>query len=463
MVPIMNRKKVILLAVSLVFMASLLAGVVSAQGEGIGKALGKIGEIFSSIIGIVSLDKVLGGDKVALAYSYFIIWLIFFAGTYYGTGFVFKDRPRIQIVVAIGFSLFVLMIPPATMTGIAKLYSMAFTLVIWLVPVGVALIVGWKVESKAAKAVLYFGLLLLLTQANGVVQAYFGPDFTQNEWYSLFYILYFVAIIGFIWNLVTMWDVFRGAGDKLAGRVGDLADKGVDYLTKDKKKEEEAGEEEEREEKAERKVIRRNLRKVTKKAKKSSEQILEDLETIRKYIDEFGKDKKAREKVIKAANDIPPREHEIFEQLTNIGNAERILEARERNFINKLSAELNSRGLTVNPTVKLAVEQKIRDEMKLAAEKFKIDNKIKDMLKKLGSYNREFGTLLRSFINTLRRGRVESATVYLDKAIELEEEISKIFDALIHYENYLERLTVEEITVDVEDTSNVVHKITLRA
>src|SRR3989338_3042484 len=112
MVLIMSKKKVIFLLVSLLFMVSLLAGAVSAQGEGIGKALGKIGEIFSSITGIVSLDKVLGGDRVALAYSYFIIWLIFFAGTYYGVGFVFKDRPRIQTVVAIGFSLFVLMIPP---------------------------------------------------------------------------------------------------------------------------------------------------------------------------------------------------------------------------------------------------------------------------------------------------------------------------------------------------------------
>lgn len=232
----------IFLLVSLVFMVSLLAGVVNAAEEGIGKALGKMGEIFSSMTGVVSLDKILGGDRIALAYAYFIIWLIFFGATYYGTGFIFKDKPRIQTVVAIGFSLFVLMIPPATMTGIAKSYSLAFTLIIWLVPVAVAFVLAWKVESKAMKAILFFALLFLLSQADNVVVNYFNPSFKESGFYDFFYIFYIVAIFGFIWSLITMWgwDPFsrggsggRGGGSdgEGGGRGGNLIDDGGGQAT----------------------------------------------------------------------------------------------------------------------------------------------------------------------------------------------------------------------------------------
>src|SRR3989338_7361355 len=129
MVLIMSRKKVFLIVVSLVLM-SLFSFVVSAEngdGRGLGGVLDTFRNLFQAIPDALTLDNLVGGDNIAaLFWAKFLIWLLLFAGLYFGASKVFADNKRIAVVVALAISLMgALLIPNNIVINIFQTYGLA--------------------------------------------------------------------------------------------------------------------------------------------------------------------------------------------------------------------------------------------------------------------------------------------------------------------------------------------------
>src|SRR3989338_1904393 len=162
MVLIMSGKKVFLLLVSLVIMG-LFANGVFAQGEGLGGVAETIRELFGFIPDVLTLDKLVGGDAAALFWAKFLVWLLLFAGLYFGASKVFADNKRIAVIVALAISLMgALLIPNNIVINIFQTYGLAAGFIVWFIPVVAGMFLAHKIPNPAVKTAFYLLLILIL-------------------------------------------------------------------------------------------------------------------------------------------------------------------------------------------------------------------------------------------------------------------------------------------------------------
>ncbi len=202
----MSRKKVFLLAVSLVLMMSLFSNVVSAQEDegGLGSAFDTIRKLFAFLPELITMEKLLDADPVAIFWAKFLIWLGLFAVIYFGASFPLKQNPRIAVIVALVISLMsALMIPNATIGSIFQTYGLLAAILVWVVPVFAGFYLAHRVPNRLARALIYLLVLIVLTLINGNI-------LVKDIWniaLPYFTLLWAVVLLLFLWNL------FAGLGE----------------------------------------------------------------------------------------------------------------------------------------------------------------------------------------------------------------------------------------------------------
>jgi len=229
MVLIMNKKKVFLLLISL-FMVSLFSSFSFAQEEsGIGDSLKEVANTLTELFGflpeLITLEKLESGEKTSFFWAKFLIWVTLFTVIFFSSGFIFKDRKNIQIVISIAFSLIgTLGIPSAWIIGIFKTYTIAAGLLIFFIPAAGGLILAQIVPWKSLKVLVYVVLLAILFFIRSALAA---SDSVLNLGGSIIWInlLYGIITISLLWHIITMWDTGKALGDKFRdatiGKMGD--------------------------------------------------------------------------------------------------------------------------------------------------------------------------------------------------------------------------------------------------
>ncbi|MEK6869771.1 MAG: hypothetical protein AABX74_06045, partial [Nanoarchaeota archaeon] len=132
----MSRKK-LLFPIFLVFVTALFSNVANAQEEsGLAGVAETIQRLFGFIPNIITLEKLIGEEDAAIFWAKFLVWLLLFAGFFFGATKAFKDNKRIAAVVALVFSLIgTLMMPNGWIINIFQSYGFLSGLLIWVVPV----------------------------------------------------------------------------------------------------------------------------------------------------------------------------------------------------------------------------------------------------------------------------------------------------------------------------------------
>jgi hypothetical protein len=192
-------KKTVVLLVSIVLM-SLFSGNVFGQESGsLESALEVIADLFGFLPELLTMEKLLAGDPMAVFWAKFLLWLGLFAAIYFGTSIIFKQNNRVAVIIAIAVSLIgALMIPTSLVASIMQTYGFVSALVIWAVPVLVGFYLASKVESRLIRAFIYLIALAVLTAINTaiVTKDIFSVSF---PYFGLIWIAVFFM---FIWNLI---------------------------------------------------------------------------------------------------------------------------------------------------------------------------------------------------------------------------------------------------------------------
>ena len=289
MVLVMNRKKVIL-PLSLLFILVLFSSFAVAQEDDALSGLSKsIAKWFGFIPEMVTLEKLIANDALALFYAKFLIWVLLFAVLYFGAGFVFPEQKRIRIVVALVIALMgTLLIPNVIIINIFQTYSLAAGLAVWFVPVVIGLYLAYKIENRAIKVVFYLLLTIILLNIDKTINIAYRTQGNAGgaEWYEFFRLLLFVVVVAFIWNLGAM--VFGGRAGSVGGAIGSKLGNIANWATrKGEKPAEEAAEVEETEKTVEKREIRdeKKIVKILKDLEKKFNDLIKGRKEQKDFID----------------------------------------------------------------------------------------------------------------------------------------------------------------------------------
>jgi len=234
MVPNMSKKKVFLLLIILVVMTSLFSNTVFGQQGGLGGIADTFYNLFGFISDLVTVEKLVDNNTAALFWAKFLIWLLLFSVIYFGAGFVFRERNKVQIVVAFAIALMgTVAIPNTVIIGIFSTYSLAAGVIVWFVPVAAGLFVAHKIENRMLKAVFYLLLLIILFNIDGSLTK---AKAISGGAYEYFKLLMAVVFIAFFVNLGAAFGV---SGQEAAGWLGGRARGAWNRVTKRPERDEE--------------------------------------------------------------------------------------------------------------------------------------------------------------------------------------------------------------------------------
>ena len=204
----MGRKKAFLLFVSLVLLLALFANSSFAEekdSQSLKGAFDTIRQLFAFIPEMITTEKLIAGnDPVANFWAKFLIWLGLFAVMYFGASFVFRQNPRIAVVVALVISLMgALMIPTSIVGSIFQTYGLVAAVFVWVVPAFAGFYLAHVIPNRLVRAGIYLMVLIVLTAINGSILF----EDTWNIALPYFTLLWAVVLILFLWNL------FAGLGE----------------------------------------------------------------------------------------------------------------------------------------------------------------------------------------------------------------------------------------------------------
>ena len=210
MVLIMNRKKVIFLLVSLVFMVSF-ASVANAQTQDF---VPQILKDFFKWLFLTLPEQAQAGDKTFVIYFRLILWVLVFAIVYFGASKVFKQEGtnRVAVVVSAIFALIsVMFIPEAILLFLFTTYSAVVSVLLGLAPVFIGIYIRRHLPPDqptfANLITLGVGILSLFVGFYFIGYAVTGSA-TQafgmfGQWISI------GGIIAIIWAIFGLWAGFR--------------------------------------------------------------------------------------------------------------------------------------------------------------------------------------------------------------------------------------------------------------
>ena len=199
----MSRKK-LLFPIFLVFVTALFSNVANAQEEsGLAGVAETIQRLFGFIPNIITLEKLIGEEDAAIFWAKFLVWLLLFAGFFFGATKAFKDNKRIAAVVALVFSLIgTLMMPNGWIINIFQSYGFLSGLLIWVVPVAAGFYLVSKIKQRLMKALIYLLMIFVLLAIDKSITSTFAEGVADSIWFSLFRLVLAVVIIAFLWNLL---------------------------------------------------------------------------------------------------------------------------------------------------------------------------------------------------------------------------------------------------------------------
>ena len=198
------------------------------EGAGLGEAFDTIRELFAFLPELVTLEKLIEGtDEVAKFWARFLVWILLFATTYFGAGFVFKDNKRIAVVVSIVISLMgTLLIPYSILVNIFQTYGLVAGIIVWTIPLAAGMFIAHKVQQPFLRALIYGIAAWILFSINETIVK--EQEFANTS-FPFFGLLLAVVIILFFWNLGAMFGIQGGGG--IGSVFGGIGRKISDWAT----------------------------------------------------------------------------------------------------------------------------------------------------------------------------------------------------------------------------------------
>lgn len=361
----------------------------------------------------------------------FLLYLILFVGvTQSKLSKRFTGRGGRAVVIAVGLILAIaLSNSPFT---IKRMWPVAAAIIISLIVIIVFLTLNKIIRSHAISLSISFITAYFITRS--VFPEYFKP--LQNEWAGLLHGLFYVAVLIVIFRIPHT--IFPANGK----RMKDLAKKldreakslNKDFFTgrqgKDRvyEKSEEFGREEE---------LAKMLEGITKREEKESKQIIQDLQDIRRVIEQYGNSRKAGKLISKKIRDILPKKHDMETKLVYIKE----ITARLEQFDTSLFTQLRDNYGNLSDQEKKVVREEIEQELeKLKAEK----EIIVQLAPMMEQYNHKMEQFLSSAINKLREGDRRRAIACLQEAITHEKGIQDLAQRTSGLERLIRRITEKE-------------------
>ena len=169
MVPIMSRKKVIFLLVSL-FVFSLVSTIVLAAPT---DYMPDILENFFKWLFLTLPEQARSGNEAFVYWFKLILWLLLFPIVFFGANKIFPDSRRISSVIAGVFSLIaVIFIPKGILLFIFTEFSAVTSLILALAPIFIGIFIRSKIPDDLP--MLKNGIMIIV----GVVLLTTGGYFT---------------------------------------------------------------------------------------------------------------------------------------------------------------------------------------------------------------------------------------------------------------------------------------------
>jgi len=204
-----------------------------------------------------------------------------------------------------------------------------------------------------------------------------------------------------------------------------------------------------RAEKQEKNFIEARLEKIIEAADKTSRQILEDLEEMKKLIEEFGATAKGQFLIGKKMEILSPKEHQVLKSFASLKQMVQKLSKFDWQNYEKLKDEY--RKMTAK--ARKQVEDEFRDEWrKIGAEK-----EITRLEEAIAKYDQNFTHAVRMVMASLKANRQRDALVWIDEAIKWEKGVQKSLQEIEELEKKLVKYTKWEIK-DEKRTVKAVEK-----
>jgi len=200
-------------------------------------------------------------------------------------------------------------------------------------------------------------------------------------------------------------------------------------------------------EKREEEFIKTRLEKITESAVKNSGQIIEELQDLKKLIDEYGGTVRGRYLLARKVEIIAPEEHQTRRLFASIQEmAKKLSEFDHNNFI-KLKDQYEK--------LSHDARKEIHDEFKAEWHKIGAEKELARHEKGLSEYDRNFAHALSMVVVALKADKIKDAHSWIDEAIKWEKRVQKSFKELEHLEKKLEAYTRREIKAEKEEIKDV--------
>lgn len=200
-------------------------------------------------------------------------------------------------------------------------------------------------------------------------------------------------------------------------------------------------------EKHEKDFMKAHLEKITEAAGKTSRQILEDLQAMRKLIEQFGATSKGQFLIAAKIEAIAPKEHQVIRSLRKLKEMVNRLSRFDHQHYDKLRAEWHK----LSAKARKQIEDEMRDEWK----KLQAEEEIKRLEEVVARYDQNFKHAVRMISTSLKTNRQQEALSWTDQAIKWEKQVQKALQEIEALEHKLVRYTRQEIKDEKKEVKNL--------
>jgi len=199
------------------------------------------------------------------------------------------------------------------------------------------------------------------------------------------------------------------------------------------------------------------LKCITAEGKADSEQIVQELETIKKLKNKYATNPQARQEIAQAVQNILSREHkvdQILNEITQLITVDYSLNSdalrKKMDDIKKLKGD--ERELGNSPEFKELENLAKADEKNEFVERVNIQI-VRQLQQQALDYKNKFEEILRDALIRIKLGQEIEANYALDDAIKEEKKRGKLFQKMQRYERILRRLNLRELREEKKEVT----------
>ncbi|MCB9207692.1 MAG: hypothetical protein H6611_10380 [Ignavibacteriales bacterium] len=352
----------------------------------------------------------------------FIIYLILFTGlSQVSLGKRLESNGGKAVVIAIGLVLAVGLSISESYLGfnLRSFGPLAATIFIFLV--GFVIFLGIKSSGMESVGAISISLVITYFSIRSVSPGFF--DWMSNNQYMAW--LHSVILIAVLISIYKIFKLFikktkDEESNNAKGFIKDSTSKASDFFSHLK------------DEKNETAFLRKNLDRISEESGKDSNQIIQDLQELKKLVKELGDSDKGKKLFSSKVSSLINKEKLIHQKFTSLKKLIEKVSKLDLEFFNGL--QNNSKHLLKNDKSKF--KEKIESEWK----RIGVNKKITELEIAIKEYDRLFRHHLELLIISFKTNKQNNMIKQIDEAINVEKKIKLSFDQLLTLETQVKNI-----------------------